>query len=267
VTSTVISTSTVATANGFVPLRSQFPNARRGVSEERAGRLNLRAAEKKCSSKVAKHVVSPTLHPPTVRCAALVNVYRTSTVTKTAAKVSTITAPTPLATVSVATVSVITSTIKPIIAETTIFRTSVVTSIVQQTVTPTSFITGTTTITKTEPGPTTYAACAANNQVASVNGALVGIGRGSGAIGSTLTESTNPYDCCVDCQTIGGCYGYSSFGGNTCFLVVMNDVSQGQCGQRPAGAGAMFDLTGTSDASGVVGNGPCGQFTLSDTPL
>ncbi|EAT81708.1 hypothetical protein HBI56_156000 [Parastagonospora nodorum] len=273
VTSTLTSTSTVATPNGFVPLRSQFPNARRGVTEEHAGRVNLRATEKKkCSSKVIKHIVSPTLYPSTVRCAALFNVYKTSTVTKTAAKVSTITAPTPLVTVSVTTVSVITSTIKPIIAQTTIFRTSVVISVIQQTITPTSIVTSTTTVTETEPGATTYAACAANNQVASVNGALVLKGASSVSFSSINTESTNPYDCCVDCQENGDCYGYNFMSynfmdSNSCLLLALDDVAQGQCGQSPTGVALTFDLNGTPEMSSVIGNGPCGQYTLSDTPV
>jgi hypothetical protein len=246
----------VAGPVGFVPIRSAYPVARRARSEERSGRFDLRAPDKvKCTFKNGKPVFSPALYPDSVKCGALVNVYKTSTITKTAAKVSTITAPTPTTIIMATSISVITLTVAPSNIQTTVFTTATVISVAMTTITPVTSISSTTTVTEAKPAATNYAACGPNNQASSVNGqgfAVISIPRGTSF---TDVPGATPYDCCVSCFTTGGCFGYF-FLIRSCTLLQTDNVAQGQCGAPNRGG---FSTGGPPDPTVVIGNGPCGQ--------
>jgi len=102
--------------------------------------------------------------------------------------------------------------------------------------------------------------------VSSVNGK--GIFQLNGyPIGFTYAgDSHSAYDCCVACQTTGGCYGYGSqatvgFPTGPCLIVALSNVAQGQCGSGATNPG--FSTSYQPDAW-VIGNGPCGEYQDQD---
>ena len=136
------------------------------------------------------------------------------------------------------------STTITILSTDTLTSTSVSTSVTTTTITSTvADVAGAT--------PTSYAACAANNIVSSYNGSPIDQGNFFEGYVAALS-SDSPYDCCVACQTYGGCGGTLFYAG-TCYL--SNDA--GTCDGSVVDAyfyAASGGFTGIS-----VSNGPCGQ--------
>ncbi|GAB7342489.1 hypothetical protein MBLNU457_g0685t1 [Dothideomycetes sp. NU457] len=261
VTTSVTPTTTIATSSGFTPLGAPttINYVSKRTTEERRGRIAVRAPQKQVLSiQNGKAVFSPALYPSSVRCGALVNVFKTSTITKTAATVSTITAPTPISTTTVTSISTSTSTITPVDAGTTVFTTVGVTSISQTTLRPVTTVTSTSTATVLQPAATSYAACAANNMVSGINGQGFSDFAAVSPVQLLASNAQTAYDCCVQSQMAGGSYGYVWSDDRGCVLSGPGNAAPGQCGAPVTGA--YYMLGGELDPSTVAGNGPCGGW-------
>lgn len=200
-------------------------------------------------------IIPSTSYPAFVDCTSISNVESTTTITETAS--STIT---NLATpyVTETSTSTITTTTSVLIEDASTTLISTLFSTISSTVVATSTSTLTVTQTVSVVGgatPTTYAACAANNVISSVDGNYIYLGTFLKGILSSSSQAT-AYDCCVSCQTTSGCGGsfYSPIN-KYCYLNKDSGTCDGSISDASFTAGAGIAATGAL----YISNGPCGQ--------
>ncbi|EPS43360.1 hypothetical protein H072_2664 [Dactylellina haptotyla CBS 200.50] len=142
---------------------------------------------------------------------------------------------------------------------------TVITSTVRSTHTVTSTKKSNVTVTKTKTvpvaGPTTYAACGANNIYSGPNGSVtVNVGKWG-----VKVAANSAYDCCVQCQKhnsygsadCAGSYFVSDSKGKTCWLKLDNKCSAPSCSEYFSTAPQSY---GYSSYKGTVSNGQCGRW-------
>ncbi|KAJ9603923.1 hypothetical protein H2200_011445 [Cladophialophora chaetospira] len=288
-TTIVSGTTTVPTRSGFLPVRSTLPNSA-SKKKKRQGDLINEAKRVEARSK-HNDKMSPNINdgdhgpesafPAFVVCRTTVIVTSTAentatdqttlidSITVTGATTVTSTAPTPVSTTTETEETTSTSTIYPTDATTT--TTVTITTTATDTSTPPAVTTtSTSTLIETAYISTSYAACATNNIVGTLNG------YGITQVQSTTnfpdeynrmtTNDASSYACCVSCVTNPNClfdFFYPGFApGSQCYVVVT--AGQSQCsapGQYEAEAD--YDTSFPPDTGYFLSNGNCGIYDIA----
>ncbi|KAM0130349.1 hypothetical protein ACHAPC_006548 [Botrytis cinerea] len=217
------------------------------------------SANSTISSSSASTLIYSTSYPAAVECTSTLNIGSITTITETAAMVTNLATPYVTET-STSTITTTTSVLEED-CSTTIVATeySTISSIIVATSTTT--LTATQTVREVSGAtPTSYAACAANNIISSVNGAPISQVQFLTSVLSSL-KTNSAYDCCVACQTApGGCGGSVYLNSGACYLTSPSST----CATNSIVTNKFWTSSYASSSTTLtVSNGMCGQMSYS----
>ncbi|TEY37154.1 hypothetical protein BOTCAL_0528g00010 [Botryotinia calthae] len=250
-----------AISSDISPLEDPSPSAYAPTSDIPSGRPSFTpvSANSTISSSSASTLVYSTSYPAAVECTSTLNIGSITTITETAAMVTNLATPYVTET-STSTITTTTSMMEED-CSTTLVATeySTISSIIVATSTTT--LTATETVREVSGAtPTSYAACAANNIISSVNGAPISQVQFLTNVLSSL-RTNSAYDCCVACQTAAsGCGGSVYLNSGACYL----SAPSATCATNSIVTNKFYTSSYTSSANTLtVSNGMCGQMSYS----
>ncbi|KAJ2978987.1 hypothetical protein NQ176_g3514 [Zarea fungicola] len=277
-TSTTISsgTTTVPTVAGFTPLATQLVAAGHtwsGGDINAAGGVSKRTSEAWERSRIARQELrergvanfcppnhpAPTYYPTKVVCEKIVKVVQTSTITIKAWKTATVTASPQINTQTSTSTLTVTSTATLPDVSSTITQSTTVTITTTSGYDVTSTSTTTDTNTAIVPAATFLAACANDNLVTHVDG-KTSYYLTVETRPSFVSGPTNPYDCCVACQTTSTCASFFySFRRGGCYFPV--PATPFTCDPSQSPGGFYTSPTGVNPDPLTFGNSACGHWS------